>query len=46
MAAFVRSHGRIEFLAYVHSKPGGIWDLGSKPRSRAAYRRLITPPGG
>jgi hypothetical protein len=45
MAAFVRSHGRIEFLAYFNSKPGAIWDLQSKPRSRAAYRRLITPLG-
>jgi hypothetical protein len=45
MAAFVRSHGRIEFLAYFNSKSGAIWDLQSKPRSRAAYRRLITPLG-
>jgi beta-mannanase len=44
MAAFVKSH-RVEFLAYFNSKPGAIWDLGSKPRSRAAYRRLITPLG-
>ena len=46
MAAFVRSHPRVELLAYFNSKPGSIWDLGSKPRSRAAYRRLITPLGG
>jgi hypothetical protein len=45
MAAFVKSHGRIEFLAYFNSKPGSIWDLSSKPRSRAAYRRVITPLG-
>ena len=45
MAAFVKSHPRIELLAYFNSKPGSIWDLGSKPRSRAAYRRLITPLG-
>jgi hypothetical protein len=45
MAAFVKSHGRIEFLAYFNSKPGAIWDLQSKPRSRAVYRRLITPLG-
>jgi hypothetical protein len=45
MAAFVKSHGRIEFLAYFNSKRGAIWDLESKPRSRAAYRRLITPLG-
>ena len=46
MAAFVKSHPRMELLAYFNSKPGSIWDLGSKPRSRAAYRRLITPLGG
>jgi hypothetical protein len=45
MATFVRTHSRMEFLAYFNSKPGSVWDLGSKPRSRAAYRRLITPLG-
>ena len=46
MAAFVRTHGRIEFVSYFNSKPGSIWDLASKPRSRAAYSRVITPLGG
>ena len=46
MAAFVKSHARIEFLVYFNSKPGSIWDLSSKPRSRTAYRRSITPLGG
>jgi hypothetical protein len=45
MAAFTRTHSRMEFLSYFNSKPGSLWDLGSKPRSRAAYRRLITPLG-
>jgi hypothetical protein len=45
MAAFVKSHARIEFLCYFSSRPGSIWDLASKPRSRAAYRRHITPLG-
>jgi hypothetical protein len=45
MAAFVKSHRRVELLAYFNSKPGSIWDLGSKPRSRAAYRKHITPLG-
>lgn len=45
MAAFTRTHPRMEFLAYFNSKPGSLWDLGSKPQSRAAYRRLITPLG-
>ena len=46
MASFVKSHRRIELLAYFNSKPGSIWDLASKPRSRGAYRRHITPLGG
>jgi hypothetical protein len=45
MAAFVRSHSRVEFLAYFSGKPDSIWDLSTKPRSRAAYRRVITPLG-
>lgn len=46
MAAFAKSHGRVEFLSYFSGRPGSIWDLSSKPRSRAAYRRHITPLGG
>jgi hypothetical protein len=45
MAAFVKSHPRVELLAYFSSRPGSLWDLASKPRSRAAYRRVITPLG-
>jgi hypothetical protein len=45
MAAFVKSHPRIEFLVYFSGGSGSPWDLTSKPRSRAAYRRLITPLG-
>jgi hypothetical protein len=45
MAAFVRSHPRTELLAYYHGNPGSPWDLTTKPRSRAAYRRLISPLG-
>ena len=45
MGAFARTHSRMEFLAYFNSKPGSLWDLGSKPGSRAAYRRFITPLG-
>jgi hypothetical protein len=46
MATFTRTHSRVEFLSYFNSKPGSLWDLGSKPRSRSAYRRLVTPLGG
>jgi hypothetical protein len=45
MATFVRTHPRLEFLAYYSGRPGSPWDLATKPRSRAAYRRLITPLG-
>ena len=45
MAAFARSHRRLELLAYFSGRPGSPWDLATKPRSRAAYRRLIVPLG-
>ena len=45
VAAFAKTHSRMEFLSYFNSKPGSLWDLASKPRSRDAYRKLITPLG-
>jgi hypothetical protein len=45
MAAFVRQHRRMEFIAYFSGRVGSVWDLASKPASRAAYRSLITPLG-
>jgi hypothetical protein len=45
MAAFVKRHARTEFIAYYAGRPGSVFDLASKPRSRAAYRALITPLG-
>jgi hypothetical protein len=45
MASFVRSHRRVEVLSFYSGKPGGTYDLASKPRARAQYRRLITPLG-
>ncbi|HET8528360.1 MAG TPA: hypothetical protein VFL60_05570 [Gaiellaceae bacterium] len=45
MAKWVRTHRRTEFIAYFAGKPGSVWDLATKPRSRAAYRSLITPLG-
>jgi hypothetical protein len=45
MATFVRTHPRVEFLAYYSGRPGSPWDLATKPASRAAYRKLITPLG-
>jgi hypothetical protein len=45
MATFVRTHARVELLSYYSGRPGSVFDLQSKPRSLAAYRRLITPLG-
>jgi hypothetical protein len=45
MGQFVRSHPRTEMLAYYDSVPGSVFDLETKPASRAAYRTYITPLG-
>jgi len=45
MAQFVRSHPRVELLAYYNGRPRSPWDLASQPRSLAAYRQLIVPLG-
>jgi hypothetical protein len=43
MATFVKTHPRVEFIAYFSGPAGSPWDLATKPSSRTAYRRLITP---
>ena len=45
MAQFVRTHHRTKLIAYFNAKPGSIFDLASKPRSLAAYKREIVPLG-
>ena len=45
MARFARTHKRLELLVYVNGKPGSLFDLAARPRSRATYRSLITPLG-
>ena len=45
MAAWVRSHRRVELLSWFESRPGSKFDIASMPRSLAAYRRLIVPLG-
>src|SRR5690242_11990477 len=45
MAAFVKQHPRVEFISYFSGNAGSVWDLASKPASRAAYRALIVPLG-
>jgi len=46
MATFVKTHRRTKLIAYFNAKQGSIFDLASKPRSLAAYKRLIVPLGG
>ncbi len=45
MATFVKTHPRVEFVAYFSGPTGSPWDLATKPASRAAYSSLITPLG-
>jgi hypothetical protein len=45
MGAFARKHRRLVLLAYFSGKPGSVWDLHSKPRSAAAYRKYISSLG-
>jgi hypothetical protein len=42
MASWVRQHHRMKFIVYFSGRSGSVWDLASKPRSRATYRTLIT----
>jgi hypothetical protein len=46
MAEFVKTHRRVELVSYFNSKPASIFDLATKPASRAAYRSQIVPLGG
>jgi hypothetical protein len=43
MGAFLRNHPRVVLATYYSSERGSIFDLASKPRSRAAYRKYIAP---
>jgi hypothetical protein len=46
MAKFVKTHRRVELLSWFNGQAsGGTFDIATKPRSRAAYRSLITPLG-
>jgi hypothetical protein len=42
-ATFIRRHKRVRFASFFNGPAGGAYDIGTKPRARAAYRRLITP---
>jgi glycosyl hydrolase family 26 len=45
MANFVKAHPRVEAIVYYKSLRGGLFDLGSKPKSLATYKRYIVPLG-
>jgi len=45
MTAFVKAHPPTKLIAYFNAKPGSIFDLASKPKSLAAYKRYILPLG-
>jgi hypothetical protein len=45
MADFVRSHPKVELLAWYYGPKGSEFDLGRLPKSRAAYRQYISPLG-
>jgi hypothetical protein len=42
-ATFVRRHRRVRFISFFNGPAGSAYDIGTKPRSRAAYRRFIVP---
>jgi hypothetical protein len=45
MGEFLASHPRTVIASYYSGRPGSIFDLASKPRSLAEYRKAIAPLG-
>lgn len=45
MAGFVKTHPRVVLIGWYKSQLGSIFDLGTKPKSRAAYKTYILPLG-
>lgn len=45
MCTFLKTHGRTEEASFFESKPGTIFDIAPKTKSRAVYRSCITPLG-
>jgi hypothetical protein len=45
MARFARTHRRVRLLVFFDGKPGSPWNLATKPRSLAAYKRYVVPLG-
>jgi hypothetical protein len=45
MADFVKTHPKVELISWFYGQRGSVFDIAKQPRSRAAYRQLITPLG-
>jgi hypothetical protein len=45
IADFLRTHGRTELAVFFNGRGGGAFDIARKPKTRAAYQRLIVPLG-
>jgi hypothetical protein len=45
MAEFLKTRPRTILAAYYSGAPGSVFDLQPKPKSRTAYRQLISPLG-
>jgi hypothetical protein len=45
VCTFVKTHAGVELVAYYEANGGSIYDLGTKPKSRQAYRTCLTPLG-
>src|SRR5207302_477194 len=45
MATFVKTHSRVELISYYSGRPASLFDLAKKPKTLAAYRKLIPPLG-
>ena len=45
ICGFIRGHARIELAAYYEAKGASRYDLATKPASKQAYRRCLTPLG-
>jgi hypothetical protein len=45
ICAFLKTRARTRLAAYYEARPASPFDLASKPKSRAEYRRCVTPIG-
>jgi len=45
MADFVKTHPRTKLIVYYNGNAGSIFDIASKPGSRASYKKLISALG-